>query len=99
MIENLIRFQYRPNTRGICCIKFARWSFNMNQLTRFAKLRLDYLETRKPQLLNSMKQEGLLEAHLRNSQQYAKWELEQLVFAGMDEEAAEHLVLQEFILV
>ena len=70
----------------------------MNPLNRFAKLRLDYLETSKPQLLISMKNAGLLEAHLRNSQEYATWELEQLDLAGMDEEVAEHLVLQEFIL-
>ncbi|MHB1400285.1 MAG: hypothetical protein ACYDAI_17645 [Trichloromonadaceae bacterium] len=71
----------------------------MNQPNRFATLRLDYLQARKPQLLNSMRKEGLLEAHLLKSQQCAKWELEQLLFAGMDEESAEHLVLQEFILV
>lgn len=71
----------------------------MEHLDRFGKLRLDYLQARKPQLLMSMKQGGLLEAHLLKSQQCAKWELEQLVFAGMDEESAEHLVLQEVILV
>ncbi len=70
----------------------------MEHLNRFGKLRLDYLQTRKPQMLRSMEKGGLLVRHLLTSQKNAHWEWEQLVFAGMDEAAAEALVLQEYIL-
>lgn len=70
----------------------------MNHLDRFGKLRLEYLQVRKPHLFSSMKSSEMLEEHLLHSQKHAKWEFEQLVSAGMDEEAAEHLVLREYIL-
>lgn len=71
----------------------------MKHLDRYGHLRLAHLQTRKPHLYHSMQNSELLIEHLLHSQKQAKWEFEQMVSAGMDEEAAEHLVLQEFIFV
>lgn len=69
----------------------------MNHLDRFGKLRLEYLQTRQPRQFSWLKNSELLEEHLLRWQKHAKWEFEQLVSAGMDDESAEHLVLREYI--
>ncbi|BCR06813.1 hypothetical protein DESUT3_38820 [Desulfuromonas versatilis] len=70
----------------------------MENLNHFGMMRLTYLQTRKPRLLLSMKRSGVLEKHLLNAQKSAAWEWEQLIFAGMEQEAADQFVLNEYIL-
>lgn len=69
----------------------------MNELNHFGELRLEFLKTRRPDLLRVMERGGMLERHLLRLQRSAEIELEQLVFAGMVEEKAEAYVRQEYI--
>lgn len=71
----------------------------MENLNRFGILRLQFLQTSKPELLEEMRHTGALEDHLLTSQRSAEWELGQLIFAGMEEEKAERYVLREYIMV
>ncbi|OHB29198.1 MAG: hypothetical protein A2X84_05940 [Desulfuromonadaceae bacterium GWC2_58_13] len=70
----------------------------MKHLTRFGILRLQFLQSCKPELLQEMQHAGALEDHLVSSQRSAEWELDQLIFAGMEEEEAELFILNEYIM-
>jgi hypothetical protein len=69
----------------------------MDKLNRFGQMRLDYLRTCQPALLERIKRNGTLFHHLLSSQRSIEWDLEQLVFSGLEEEAAERYVIQEYI--
>jgi hypothetical protein len=69
----------------------------MEKLNRFGRMRLDYLRTCQPALLERIESTGTLFKHLLSSQRSIEWDLEQLVFAGLEEEAAERYVIQEHI--
>ena len=69
----------------------------MNRCSIYGKLRLKYLQENNPDALAKMEEDGLLDQHLRQSQQRAIWEYEQLLFSGMDEQTAKEYILSEYI--
>jgi hypothetical protein len=69
----------------------------MNKLNRYGQMRLEFLRTCRPELLQRYEGSGTLFDHLLTSQRHIAWELEQLLFAGLDEETAERYVIEEYI--
>jgi hypothetical protein len=69
----------------------------MDKLNRYGRMRLDYLRRSQPELLERIERNGTLFNHLLASQRRLELELEQLVYAGVEEDAAEGYVIQEFI--
>jgi len=69
----------------------------MNRLNHFGRIRLDYLRTCRPRLLQRLIRENSLQAHLLASQRNVEWELGQLTAAGMDAETAESYLLGEIL--
>ena len=67
------------------------------QLNRFGRLRLTHLENQRQGLLKHMEEEGLLEAHLLAVQRRAYMEYEQLLMAGMEEQAAEAFIIRDIL--
>ena len=69
----------------------------MNELNRYGQMRLDYLTSRRPQLLERIECNGSLLSHLITFQRTVAWELGQMISAGVEEDAAERYVIREYI--
>lgn len=67
----------------------------MDKLNRFGRLQLKYLQATRPELLQ-VEKNGLLFKRFLASQCSMEWEFEQLVFAGVEEDAAGRYVIEEF---
>jgi hypothetical protein len=69
----------------------------MDKLNRYGRMRLKYLRTCRPEVLETIRRSGALLNHLLTSQRRIAWDLDQMVFAGVEEGAAERYVIQEHI--
>jgi len=69
----------------------------MKNLNRYGLLRLQYLKTFHPSVLQILQNRNELETHLLDFQRQFEMELDQLFFAGLEEYEAERYVLAEYL--
>lgn len=69
----------------------------MKQLNRYGLLRLQYLKSFHPRILQELQNLDSLENHLLDFQRQVELEIEQLVFAGMEDHEAERHVIEEYL--
>jgi len=68
----------------------------MDKLNRFGRLQLRYLQDSQPDLLTQIQNNSALVNHFLAARCSMEWEFEQMVFAGVEEDAAERYVIEEF---
>jgi len=69
----------------------------MEQVNRYALLRLQYLKAFHPHVLRELQKTQCLEEHLLEFQRQVEMEVGQLAFAGLDDEEAERYVIEEYL--